>query len=50
MIRDPEGTQYPQIYPDQDLKTFNFFEASSIRKVGKSMSLYSVVIQVPSMV
>src|SRR5690554_312680 len=34
VIRDPEGTQYPQIYPDQDLKTFNFFEASSIRKVG----------------
>lgn len=33
-IRDPEGTHYSQIYPDQDLSTFNFFEASSIRKVG----------------
>jgi len=42
MIRDPEGTQYPQIYPDQDLKTFNFFEASSIRKVGnKYVTVFS---------
>jgi len=42
MIRDPEGTRYPQIYPDQDLKTFNFFEASSIRKVGnKYVTVFS---------
>lgn len=27
-LRDPEGTEYPQIYPDEDLTTFNFFEAS----------------------
>ena len=41
-IRDPEGTQFPQIYPGQDLGTFNFFEASSIRKVGnKYVSIYS---------
>lgn len=42
VIRDPEGTNYPQIYPDQDLKTFNFFEASSIRKVGnKFITVFS---------
>lgn len=42
MIRDPEGTHYPQIYPGQDLETFNFFEASSIRKVGnKYVTVYS---------
>lgn len=33
-IRDPEGTEYPRVYPDEDLTTFNFFEAASIRKVG----------------
>lgn len=42
VIRDPQGTEYPQIYPDQDLKTFNFFEASSIRKVGnKYITVFS---------
>lgn len=41
-LRDPEGTKYPNIYPDEDLRTFNFFEASSIRKVGnKYVSVYS---------
>lgn len=41
-IRDPEGTRYPQIYPGEDLGRFNFFEASSIRKVGnKYVSIYS---------
>jgi len=41
-IRDPEGTQFPQIFPGQDLGTFNFFEASSIRKIGnKYVSIYS---------
>lgn len=33
-IRDPKGTQYPALYKDQDPHDFNFFEASSIRKVG----------------
>jgi arabinoxylan arabinofuranohydrolase len=41
-IRDPEGTEYPNIYKDQDLGKFNFFEASSIRKVGnKYITVYS---------
>lgn len=41
-IRDPQGTVYPNVYPDQDLKTFNFFEASSIRKVGnKYVTVFS---------
>lgn len=41
-IRDPEGTQFSQVYPGQDLGTFNFFEASSIRKVGnKYITIYS---------
>ena len=34
VIRDPEGTTYPNVYPDEDLSSFNFFEAASIRKVG----------------
>ena len=34
VVRDPEGTKYPALYPDQDPGEFNFFEASSIRKVG----------------
>lgn len=33
-IRDPEGTTYPALYAGQNPKDFNFFEASSIRKVG----------------
>lgn len=42
VIRDPKGTEFPQIYPGEDLGTFNFFEASSIRKVGnKYVSIYS---------
>ncbi|WP_434981326.1 hypothetical protein [Daejeonia sp. YH14] len=41
-IRDPEGTVFPAIYPGEDLGKFNFFEASSIRKVGnKYVSIYS---------
>lgn len=41
-IRDPQGTSYPCIYPREDLKNFNFFEASSIRKVGnKYVTIYS---------
>ena len=34
VVRDPEGTQYPALYADQNPGEFNFFEASSIRKVG----------------
>ncbi|MCH7402035.1 hypothetical protein ACFOUP_15510 [Belliella kenyensis] len=41
-LRDPEGTSYPAIYEEEDLGTFNFFEASSIRKVGnKYISVFS---------
>nr|MDA3817894.1 hypothetical protein [Prolixibacteraceae bacterium] len=42
VIRDPEGTEYPCIYEGEDLGRFNFFEASSIRKVGnKYITVYS---------
>ena len=42
VIRDPEGTEYPNVYPDQDLGMFNFFEAASIRKIGnKYLWIYS---------
>ena len=34
VIRDPQGTQYPHVYPEQDLGAFNFFEAASLRKIG----------------
>ncbi|MFT4167502.1 MAG: hypothetical protein QM653_00085 [Dysgonomonas sp.] len=41
-LRDPEGTEFTQIYPGQDLGAFNFFEASSIRKIGnKYVTIYS---------
>lgn len=41
-IRDPKGTKYPQVYEGEDLGAFNFFEASSIRKVGnKYLFIYS---------
>ncbi len=33
-VRDPAGTTYPALCKDQDPSEFNFFEASSIRKVG----------------
>ena len=33
-VRDPEGTEYPALYKGQNPGEFNFFEASSIRKVG----------------
>lgn len=40
--RDPKGTEFPAIYQGEDLGNFNFFEASSIRKVGnKYVSIYS---------
>lgn len=42
VLRDPAGTEYPHIYPGEDLGRFNFFEASSIRKVGnKYVMVYS---------
>ncbi|MDR2911503.1 MAG: hypothetical protein LBV47_09125 [Bacteroidales bacterium] len=42
VIRDPEATEYPHIYQGEDLGSFNFFEASSIRKVGnKYLLIYS---------
>ncbi len=33
-VRDPAGTHYPALYKEQKLTDFNFFEASSIRKMG----------------
>jgi len=42
VIRDPQGTVYPNVFAGQDLGTFNFFEASSIRKVGnKFITVFS---------
>lgn len=42
VLREPAGTQYPNILPNEDLGTFNFFEASSIRKVGnKYVTIFS---------
>ncbi len=40
MVRD--SISYPHIYPGEDLGAFNFFEASSIRKIGnKYVTIYS---------
>ncbi|MBW6479717.1 MAG: hypothetical protein K0B37_09835 [Bacteroidales bacterium] len=42
VIRDPEGTVYPNVYPDEDPGSFNFFEAASIRRIGnKYIWVYS---------
>jgi arabinoxylan arabinofuranohydrolase len=42
VIRQPEGTQYPHVFPGEDLGMFNFFEAASIRKIGnKYVWVYS---------
>jgi hypothetical protein len=42
VIRDPEGTTYPSLYPGQDPGMFNFFEAASIRRIGnKYIWVYS---------
>jgi len=39
---DPEGTEYPYVFPGEDLTRFNFFEAASIRKIGnKYVWVYS---------
>jgi arabinoxylan arabinofuranohydrolase len=41
-IRDPEGTEYPSLFPGQDPRGFNFFEASSIRQVvNKFVTVFS---------
>lgn len=41
-VRDPKGVDYPHIYPSENLGAFNFFEASSIRKIGnKYVTIYS---------
>lgn len=41
-IRGPKDATYPHIYPGENLGAFNFFEASSIRKVGnKYVTIYS---------
>src|SRR5215216_4971898 len=41
VLREPTAV-YPNIYPGQDLGSFNFFEASSIRKVGnKYVTVFS---------
>ncbi|MDX9812505.1 MAG: hypothetical protein RBU28_08960, partial [Bacteroidales bacterium] len=42
VVRDPEGTEYPALFPGEDLGSFNFFEAASIRKIGnKYVWVYS---------
>lgn len=42
VIRDPKGVEYPNIFPGEDLSRFNFFEASSLRKIGnKYVMIYS---------
>jgi len=42
VVRDPAGTVYSQVYHGEDLRNYNFFEASSIRKVGnKYVWIYS---------
>lgn len=41
-VREPSGTKYPSIFPGEDPGAFNFFEASSIRKIGnKYVTVYS---------
>lgn len=41
-ISDPVETKYPNLFPGEDPRDFNFFEASSIRKVGnKYLLIYS---------
>jgi hypothetical protein len=42
VVRDPQGTTYSALYPGEDLGSFNFFEAASIRQVGnKFVWVYS---------
>src|SRR5690606_31782760 len=37
VLRDPEGTDYPNILPGEDLGSCNVFEASCIREVGNNL-------------
>ncbi len=42
VVRDPQGTAYPAVYKGEDLGSFNFFEAASIRQIGnKYVWVYS---------
>ncbi len=42
VVRDPQGTIYPALFPGEDLGSFNFFEAASIRRIGnKYVWVYS---------
>ncbi len=42
VVRDPQGTEYSALFPGEDLGSFNFFEAASIRKIGnKYVWVYS---------
>ena len=42
VVRDPAGTTYPSLSVGEDLGSYNFFEAASIRKVGnKFVFVYS---------
>jgi arabinoxylan arabinofuranohydrolase len=42
VVKDPEGTTYPALFPGENLGSFNFFEAASIRQVGnKFVWVYS---------
>ncbi len=42
VVRDPQGTTYPALFPGEDLGSFNFFEAASIRRIGnKYVWVYS---------
>lgn len=41
-VREPEGTEYPCLFPGEKPGSYNFFEASSIRKIGnKYVTIYS---------
>ncbi|NPD82013.1 hypothetical protein HPS57_08500 [Prevotella sp. PINT] len=41
-IRDPKGTEYPCLFKGENPAAYNFYEASSIRKVGnKYVTVYS---------
>ncbi len=42
VLCDPEGTEYPHLFAGEDVLSYNFFEASSIRRVGnKYLLIYS---------
>lgn len=42
VLKPSEGTNFPHVFPGEDLGTFNFFEAASIRQVGnKYVWVYS---------